>query len=45
MGIRGNDLAEDFENAINYLNLGDKIDVENAKQQFKSNVRTLRKDN
>ena len=45
MGIMGNDLAEDFENAIEHLNLGDKIDVEYAKQQFRNNVKILRKDN
>ena len=34
MGIKGRDLAEDFENMINYLNLTDKIDVEKAKEDF-----------
>ena len=41
MGIIGNDLAEDFENAIEHLNLSDKIDVYYAKQQFRNNVRIL----
>lgn len=42
MGIRGLDLVEDFENAIEHLNLTDKIDVETAKQQFKDNVKCLK---
>lgn len=42
MGIRGMDLAEDFEKAIDNLKLGDKIDVEGAKKQFKDNVKCLR---
>lgn len=41
MGINGNDLAEDFENAIKHLNLEDKIDVEKAKQEFTKDVKKL----
>ena len=37
----GNDNELDFENAIEYLNLCDKIDVYYAKQQFRNNVRIL----
>ena len=42
MGIRGYDLAEDFENAIDYLNLNDKIDVEKAKENFKKEAIKLK---
>lgn len=43
MGINGEDLAADFENAIKHLNLEDKIDVEKAKREFNDNVATLKK--
>ncbi len=43
MGIRGNDISEDFVNAIDYLNLGDKIDVEKAKKEFEKDINKLRK--
>lgn len=43
MGIVGRDLAEDFESAINHLNLQDKIDVEKAKREFKEDTMILRK--
>ena len=42
MGIEGDDLAEDFESAIRYLNLEDKIDVEKAKEEFKKDVKSLK---
>lgn len=41
MGIRGNDLAEDFENAMDSLNLTDKIDVERAKRNFREETKVL----
>jgi len=43
MDIHGHDLAEDFENAINCLNLKDKIDIEKAKEQFNDHVKVLKK--
>jgi len=43
MGIRGKDIGEDFVNALEHLNLGDKIDVEKAKKEFKKEINTLRK--
>lgn len=43
MGIYGRDLAEDFENAINRLNIQNKIDVEKAKREFKEGTKILRK--
>lgn len=43
MGIQGEDLAEDFENAIKHLNLEDKIDVEKAKREFSEDVAVLKK--
>ncbi len=43
MGIGGEDLAQDFENAIKHLNLEDKIDVERAKREFNDEVATLKK--
>lgn len=43
MGIQGDDLSEDFETAINHLNLQDKIDVEKAKREFKQDTMILRK--
>lgn len=42
MGITGKDLAKDFENAINHLNLQDKIDVEKAKKEFSEAAHTLK---
>lgn len=42
MGIKGEDLTEDFEEAIAHLNLKDKIDVEKAKEQFKNNSKVLK---
>ena len=42
MGIKGRDLAEDFENMINYLNLTDKIDVEKAKEDFEKEAAKLK---
>lgn len=41
MGIEGEDLAEDFENAIKHLNLEDKIDIEQAKREFTKDVKKL----
>lgn len=41
MGIYGNDLADDFETAMRYLNLKDKIDVEQASKQFRENTKVL----
>lgn len=41
MGIRGNDLADDFESAMEHLNLSDKIDVERAKKQFREETKIL----
>ena len=43
MGINGDDLAQDFENAIKHLNLEDKIDVEKAKREFNDDVANLKK--
>ena len=43
MGIRGKDIGEDFVNAIECLNLEDKIDVEEAKKEFTKDIKTLRK--
>ena len=42
MGINGEDLADDFENAINHLNLQDKIDVEKAKREFSNEAKILK---
>ena len=42
MGIKGRDLAEDFESMINYLSLNDKIDVERAKEDFAKEAQKLR---
>ncbi|MBR4178556.1 MAG: hypothetical protein IKR57_04335 [Bacilli bacterium] len=42
MGIKGRDLAEDFESMINYLNLQDKIDVEKAKDDFTKEAEKLK---
>ncbi len=42
MGIRGEDLADDFEAAIKHLNLEDKIDVEKAKKEFTEDVKSLK---
>lgn len=42
MGIKGKDLAMDFERAINHLNLSDKIDVDKAKREFKKEVKILK---
>ena len=36
-------MADDFENAINQLNLNKKIDVEKAKIKFKEEAKVLRK--
>lgn len=41
MGINGYDLADDFEAAVNHINLADKIDVENAKRKFREKVKRL----
>lgn len=43
MGIRGNDIAEDFENALKHLKLENVIDVENAKKEFKNDIVELKK--
>lgn len=43
MGIHGDDLADDFENAIKHLNLEDKIDVEKAKREFREDTKVLAK--
>ena len=42
MGILGNDFITDLENAINYLNLQDKIPIEETKQAYKTKTKTLR---
>lgn len=42
MGISGINLATDFENVINRLNLQDKIDVEKAKYEFEKSAKTLK---
>lgn len=34
MGIYGKSLSADFENAVKHLNIGDKIDVKKAQEQF-----------
>lgn len=41
MGIRGNDLADDFESAMECLNLCDKIDVDRAKRDFREETKVL----
>ena len=43
MGIRGRNLTEDFVNAIDYLNLGDKVDVDKVKNEFESVTKVLKK--
>ena len=43
MGIRGYNLAEDFENVVDYLNLRDKIDVEKAKEEFQEESLKLKR--
>lgn len=43
MSIWGDDLSDDFENAIDYLNLKKIIDVEKAKKDFKEKVKVLKK--
>lgn len=43
MGIQGDDLAQDFENAVNHLNLTDKIDVPKAKREFNDAAKILKK--
>lgn len=43
MGIQGQDLATDFENAIKHLHLEDKIDVEKAKREFAEAAHSLKK--
>lgn len=43
MRIQGEDLVEDFENAINHLNLGDKIDIDKAKRDFSETSKILAK--
>ncbi len=43
MGIKGKDIGADFVNAIEHLNLGDKIDVDKAKAEFQKDIMTLRK--
>ena len=42
MGIKGRDLASDFESMINYLNLNDKIDAEKAKDDFTKEAMKLK---
>ena len=42
MGIRGYDLAEDFESTIEYLNLQDKINIEKAKEDFRKEAVKLK---
>ena len=44
MGITGEDLAKDFENAIKHLNLEDKKVFEKAKREFNDEVAVLKKD-
>lgn len=41
MGIEGYDLADDFESAMEALNLTDKIDVEKAKKRFREETKIL----
>jgi len=43
LGIYGHDLANDFECAINYLNMDDKINVERAKNRFREEAKVLQK--
>ena len=43
MGIRGKDIAADFDAVISHLNLEDKIDIEKAKSEFKKDIMTMRK--
>jgi len=42
MNIEGLNLAKDFEAAINYLGLADKIDVEKTKKEFSNKVKKLK---
>ena len=42
MGIRGKDLNEDFINAIDYLNLKEKLDIEKVKNEFNNEVKVLK---
>lgn len=42
MGIRGEDLSEDFARAIKHLKLEDKLDVESAKREFREKVKSLK---
>ena len=43
MGIRGRDIADDFDSVVSYLKLEDKIDVKKAKEEFKKDIMTLRR--
>ena len=43
MGIVGNDIVEDFNAAISHLALGDKIDIEETKEQFRKDMMVLRR--
>ncbi len=43
MGIYGKNIAEDFRNTIEHLQLGDKIDVTRAADEFEKDVLRLRK--
>ena len=43
MGIGGKDIGRDFENALDHLDLKDKIDVERAKEDFYKDIMVLKK--
>lgn len=41
MGIRGKDIVEDFENAMEHLKLTDKIDMEKEKEVIRNSIKVL----
>ena len=43
MGIRGEDIVEDFDAAVSHLSLQDKIDIDETKEQFRKDMMTLRR--
>lgn len=43
MGIRGNEIGDDFESAVKRLHLEDKIDLEKEKQVIRESVKVLKK--
>lgn len=43
MGIRGNNIVDDFIHTLNNLDLEDKIDVEKAADDFRKDIKVLKK--